>query len=63
MAITILLVGLASATQTNKTSTAKDCNIIKDTAKCSTKISNKIVQKSTKKVTDNIRKRRFPIIQ
>ena len=52
LAITILLVGLVSAAQTNKTSTTKDTKIVKDNTKTSVKTATNI-KEPAKKVTNN----------
>ena len=54
VAITILLVGLASAATTNKTSTTKDTKIVKDTTITSVKTATtKTLKEPAKKVTNN----------
>ena len=53
LAITILLVGLVSAATTNKTSTAKNTKVVKDTTKTSVETATKSIKEPAKKVTDN----------
>ncbi len=53
IAITILLVGLVSATTTNKTSTTKDTKVVKESSKTSVKTATKTVKEPAKKVTNN----------
>ena len=53
VAITILLVGLVSATTTNQTSTSKDTKVVKDTANTNVKTATKTMKEPVKKVTNN----------
>ena len=53
VAITILLVGLASAATTNKTSTNKDTKVIKDNTKTIKTTTATTKKASTKTVTNN----------
>ena len=53
VAITILLVGLVSAAQTNKTSTTKNTKVVKDNTKTSVKTATKTIKEPAKKVTNN----------